>query len=236
MKNILITGGASGLGYSITKTLAKVTGNYIYFTFNSSAKEAKKLEKTFKNVSGIKCNFKSDEDINSLLNQIEKFDIEILINNGFTGLNIEYFHKENPDIFLENFNANIMPVIKITQQSIKFFRKKKRGKIINILTSFLMQNPPTGCSEYVASKAYLLSLSKSWAVENARYNITSNCISPAFMLTNLNSKTDERIVEQLIANHPLNKLLLPDEVAETVLYLTQCSQQINGINIPITQV
>ncbi|PKP20993.1 MAG: SDR family oxidoreductase [Bacteroidetes bacterium HGW-Bacteroidetes-21] len=236
MNNILVTGGASGLGLSITESLAKVQDNFIYFTFHKSVEKAKELEKTYAHVKGISCDFTSENDMSSLLLQMETMSLDVLVNNAITGLNIEYFHKENPDTFLENFKANILPVIKISQQAIKLFRKKKHGRIITILTSFLLENPPMGCSEYTASKAYLLSLAKSWAVENARFNICSNCISPSFMQTPLNAHTDERVVEQMKANHPLNKLLLPEEVAETLLYLTTCSSQINGINIPLTQV
>ncbi|MFZ0035366.1 MAG: SDR family oxidoreductase, partial [Sedimentisphaerales bacterium] len=121
----------------------------------------------------------------------------------------------------------------ITQEAIKLFRKKKFGKIINILTSFLINKPPTGLSEYVAKKAYLLSLSKSWAVENADFNISSNCISPSFMQTELTSSMDERIVEQLIKVHPLKRLLRPEEVAESVLFFINSPQHVNGVNLVI---
>ena len=86
-------------------------------------------------------------------------------------------------------------------------------------------------SEYVASKNYLLSLSKSWATENAKFNISANCISPSMMLTNLTSDTDERIVEEMQNAHPLKKLITPVEVAESINYLINASQQINGTNM-----
>lgn len=78
--------------------------------------------------------------------------------------------------------------------------------------------PPIGSSTYIANKAYLEKLTKVWAIENSKFNITSNSISPSFMQTKLTSEIDERIIEQIISNHPLKKLLTVDEVAETVLF------------------
>ena len=109
----------------------------------------------------------------------------------------------------------------------------KSGKIITILTSALVDKPPSGASSYVANKAYLQSLVKSWAVENKKFNITSNSVSPSLMLTKLTSDIDERIIDQIIDNHPLKKILETSEVAETVAFLVNSSQQINGIDLVI---
>src|ERR1019366_7084787 len=119
------------------------------------------------------------------------------------------------------------------QEAIKTFRKKKFGKIINIISSALVNKPPIGWSEYVANKSYLLAMSKAWAAECIKFNITSNSISPSFMLTNLTSDTDERVIEQMKEEHPLKRLLTTDEVAEAVVFFTKSSQQINGTNLVI---
>ncbi|MCW3077776.1 MAG: hypothetical protein JWO32_2385 [Bacteroidetes bacterium] len=231
--NILITGGASGLGESITRTLAEAKGNRVYFTYNNSAAHAKKIEGEFSNAKAVHCDFTDPDSLQSLLAQIESLNIEVLINNAFTGLQTNYFHKTEADYFSENFNKNIVPVIKVTQKAILQFRKQKAGKIITILSSYIINKPPIGLSAYVAEKNYLLSLSKSWAVENAKFNITSNCVSPAMMQTALTSGTDERIIEEMVNNHPLKKLLSPREVSESILYLVNASSQINGINLVI---
>jgi NAD(P)-dependent dehydrogenase (short-subunit alcohol dehydrogenase family) len=114
---------------------------------------------------------------------------------------------------------------------LELFRKKKAGKIITIITAALINTPPVGASVYVANKAYLAQLSKVWASENARFNITSNTISPAFMKTNIHATMDERIVEQITEGHPLKKLLTTEEVAESVLFLVNATSQINGVDL-----
>jgi NAD(P)-dependent dehydrogenase (short-subunit alcohol dehydrogenase family) len=113
------------------------------------------------------------------------------------------------------------------------FRKKRYGKIITVLTSYLVNRPPTGLSEYVANKAYLESLSKSWAVEGASYGITANCISPSMMRTQLTSDLDERVIEEISIRHPFGKIVTPEEVADAVSFMVSSTQQINGVNLLI---
>ena len=232
--NILITGGASGLGKAITTILAKIPENKVYFTYNNSSTNAEKLEAEFSNCYGIKCDFCNPLEIDSFEQKISNLDIDVLVNNAYSGEPVKtYFHKIPASDFSKEFYENIIPTIRITQACIHSFRKKKSGKIITILTSFLVNTPPTGASVYVANKAYLNSLVKSWASENAKFNITSNSVSPAFMLTGFTSDVDARIVEQMEENHPLKKILTTDEVAESVLFLTNSTQQINGIDLLI---
>ena len=229
--NILITGGASGLGASIVKKLAADNGNTVWFTYSSSETAAKEIETSYPNTNSIKCDFTNQESIENLLAQIPDINPDILINNANGGIHKEHFYKIDHNVFSESFEQNVIPAIRITQEAIKIFRKKKFGKIINIISSYIVNKPPTGLSEYVANKAYLLSLSKSWGNELIRFNITSNCISPSFMLTGLTADTDQRIIDQITEDHPLKKLLTTEEVADTVAFFTAASQHINGVNL-----
>ncbi|MCF8448412.1 MAG: SDR family oxidoreductase [Taibaiella sp.] len=229
--NILLTGGASGLGAAIVAALAADNSNTIYFTYAKSVDAAKETEKLHTNVRAIYCDFSDLESVDALIAKLPEVNPDIIINNANGAINKEHFYKTERSVFLSSFEQNIIPAVFITQECIKVFRKKKFGKIINILTSSLAGKPPVGYSEYAANKAYLLSMSKSWASELIRYNITSNSISPSFMLTGITADTDERIVDQIIQEHPLKKLLTTREVAETVLFFTRSSQHINGVNM-----
>ena len=229
---VLITGGAAGLGESITRRLAQEANSKIYFTYSNSDANAKTIVSEFNNVFSIKCDFRNLEEVNSLQNKIAEINIDVLINNAYLGTFIDkYFHKTDSIDFLSNFKENIIPTILITQSALTLFRKKKCGKIITVLTSALVNTPPIGSSVYIANKAYLEELTKIWAVENIKFNITSNSVSPSFMITNLTNNTDERIIEQIIETHPLKKLLSTNEVADTISFLCHASEQINGINI-----
>lgn len=220
------------MGEAITRLLAQDLNAIVYFTYSKSKDSAENLENDYSNVFAIKCDFNSEEDLTLLKNKIAELDLDALINNAYSGDAIKtYFNKITPDEFLTGFKENIIPTVIITQAAITAFKKKKFGKIINILTSFLVNTPPLGSAVYVANKAYLQQLSKVWASENAKYNITSNAVSPSFMLTNFTADTDERILEEMQAKHPLKKILTTAEVAETVLFLVNSTQQINGVDI-----
>ena len=229
--NILVTGGSKGLGSAIVKQLSANVENHVYFTYYKSLDQANQITKNHKNTSAIYCDFNDADSVKELILLLEKFDIDVLINNATVSYEKNHFHKLNPDVFQDSFKVNILNTVTITQELIKLFRKKKRGKIITILSSATINKPPAGWSEYVASKNYLLSLSRSWATENIRHNISSNCVSPSFMLTDYNSNVDERVIEDIVKTHPLKKLLTVEEVALTIEFLTSCSPHINGVNI-----
>ena len=229
--NILVTGGASGLGAAIVKKLAANAGNKVYFTYASSKSAAQQMEADFPNCTSLHCDFSDAGSMDNFIAELANTDIDILVNNATGKIHKAHFYKTDPAVFLKSFETDVLATIRITQESIKLFRKKKFGKIINIISSALINKPPIGWSGYVANKAYLLSMSNSWATEYIRSNITSNCISPSFMKTSLTSDTDERIVQQMEDEHPLKKLLTTEEVADTVLFLTTATQHINGINL-----
>jgi 3-oxoacyl-[acyl-carrier protein] reductase len=232
---ILVTGGASGLGGAITANLAADRDVRLVITYSRSAAAAQQLANEFSNVRAVKCDFQHPGDLDQLMAVIEEENIDVLVNNAFTGLRKEHFLKTEPEYYLGSFESNVLPTIRITQKAVGVFRKKGSGKIITVLSSFILNRPPVGLSAYVAEKNYLFSLAKSWAVENARFNITSNMVSPAFMLTDLNKDTDERILEDLRSRSPLKKFLTPEETAAAVRFLVYGSPQINGHNIVINQ-
>jgi len=216
----LITGGASGLGNAITCAIAKTyPGSKVYFTYHSSIENAKELERQFGNTNGMQCDFTSESNISELCDFIRDTGIDILVNNAITGLNKQYFHKTSESYFIDCFAHDILPVLRITQAFILQAREARFGKIITILSAALNSTPPIGWSVYLANKAYLLSMHKSWATENKDFNITSNCVSPGFMVTPLHGDLDERIIEDMVNNHPFKQLLTVEDTAQVVLSL-----------------
>ncbi|MDY6987483.1 MAG: SDR family oxidoreductase [Thermodesulfobacteriota bacterium] len=231
--NVLVTGGASGLGRAITRRLGKDKGICLYFTYCDSLVEAQKIEQALSNATAMRCDFYSKESVDELTTKMGDMDLDVLVNNAMPGMTEKHFHKMEADVFCDSFRNAVMPTIRITQCAITLFRKRKFGKIITVLTSALINRPPIGWSEYVANKAYLHSLSKSWAVENAKFNITSNCVSPSLMRTELTKGLDDRIVEDLERNHPLKRLLTTEEAAEALWLLLRATQHLNGANLLI---
>lgn len=230
---ILITGGSGGLGAATVRKLAVEKDNIIYFTWSGSSESASQLTSEFKNCHAIHCDFTDAASVGQLAESFGSLLPDVLINNASLPFQKTYLHKTDVETLTSSFENNIVPIIRITNAAIAQFRKNKSGKIINILSAAMIGKPPIGWAEYVANKNYILSLSKSWATENIKFNITSNCVSPSFMETKFTSDTDARVLEQMIDSHPLKKLLRPEEVADAIFFLTNCSAHINGINLII---
>jgi NAD(P)-dependent dehydrogenase (short-subunit alcohol dehydrogenase family) len=232
---IVITGGASGLGEAITRRLAQNATHEVWFTYSSSTAMARELEQTFPNAHGIQCDFKIPADLDALLEKVDEIGPDALVNNAISAPIVKkHFHRMGLDVFKNGFAQNVLPAVEITQRAISIFREKKGGRIVTILTATLVGRPPGGYAEYTAAKAYLHSLAKSWAAENAAYGIASNCISPGFMATRLTSDTDERIIEEMINRHPLKRLLSTAEVAEAVEFFVNAPLHVNGTNLIIS--
>jgi NAD(P)-dependent dehydrogenase (short-subunit alcohol dehydrogenase family) len=233
--NILITGGSSGLGKALVERLASEQGNSVFFTYNSKREEAEKLEQMYPSAKAIQLNFCDLNAVDEFAKQtIPTLNLDVVVNNAYVGSpNGTYFHKTAIDDFRTSFDNNLLPTILITQACISAFRKKKDGRIINVLTSSLMDLPPIGYSIYSANKAYLSQLTKCWCRENVKFGITVNSVMPDYMQTGF-ANVDERIIEQMEQEHPLKRLLQPEEVADVVVSLIKTSKQVNGVAIPIT--
>ena len=221
---ILITGGSSGLGRSIVEKLSENKENFVIFTFNHSKKNAKEICKVNKNVMSIKCDFTIKKELNDFIKNIHTLGVDVLINNYYswpknpllpgTFLN-QHFHKIHENIFIKEFKKNIVPTVLITQETIKLFRIKKKGKILTTLTSFL-NSPTIGSSIYISNKNYLKSLCEVWGVENKKYNITSHYFSPSFMITDHTSKMDERLIDQMINSTESKKIMTVEHVSNKI--------------------
>jgi NAD(P)-dependent dehydrogenase (short-subunit alcohol dehydrogenase family) len=230
---ILVTGGSSGLGKAVVTEMAKDKENVILFTYYQHEDISYRLSKDYSNVKGIQVDFTNSSSVDAFVEFLATEQIDVLVNNAYIGNPIgTYFHKTDSKDYLAAFQNNVLPLIKVTQTCIIGMRKRKFGKIVNIITSYLIDVPPTGFSVYTATKAYIRQLSRSISREYGRFNITSNCVLPDFMNTGFGHVEDFQL-EQMKSTHPLKELLDPSEVAEVVYHLIKSSQQINGIDIPI---
>ncbi len=221
------------MGRAIVERCASCKDNYVYFTYNSKKDEAKQLAQSYDNVEALQLDFTDMASVDAFAEKIPSLSLGALVNNAWVGNpNGTYFHKTAIDDFERSYQYNVLPLVKITQACIACFRKQKKGKIVTVLTSCLLNLPPMGYSIYSATKAYIEQLSKCWCRENVKFGITSNCVSPEYMQTSF-ANVDERVIEQMEHDHPLKKLLQPEEVAEVIEMLLSSISQLNGVNIPI---
>ena len=231
--NIIITGGSSGLGKALLEVCAASAEDQVMFTYCRHEDEAQALAGRFANVRAVQVDFSDEASVKSFAEMIAAEPVDVLVNNAYAGSpQGVHFHKTDPDDYAKAFETNVMPVIRITQACVAGMRKRKFGKIINIITSYVMDVPPTGFSVYTATKAYIRQMSKSWSKELGRFNITSNCILPDYMQTSFGQVEDFQL-DQMKNAHPLKELLKPEEVAQVAYHMIQSSQQLNGVEIPV---
>ena len=124
-------------------------------------------------------------------------------------------------------DINLTSTFLMSKSAIKKMLKNKSGKIVNI-TSVVGHTGNLGQANYTASKAGIIAMSKSLAIEYAKKNININCISPGFIKTAMTSKLDDKFKEAIISKIPSARLGEPDDIANAVLFL--CSSQSSYIN------
>ena len=229
---VLVTGGASGLGLSITKKFLEA-GNQVTFTYSSSKESAYKLTQESGNAVSSYCNFEDSKSVSGFISSVESQSFDLLVNNAWKSSRPTRFAEIDHDLFLENFTTNLIGTIRITKKMLEIFKAKKSGKIITILSAYLEGTPPLGFSEYVASKGYLASLVKSWANENAKFNIASNAVSPSLFLSGMTKDVDQRVLDSIASSSPGGRLVTVEEIANFVISLVDLPNNISGENFLI---
>ena len=130
-------------------------------------------------------------------------------------------------------DLNLKAAFNVAQIVVKKMLKNKSGKIINI-TSVVGHTGNLGQTNYTASKAGIVAMSKSLATEYAKKKININCISPGFIKTAMTDKIDEKFKEVIISKIPSARLGEPEDIANAVLFLaSEQSDYINGETIHV---
>jgi 3-oxoacyl-[acyl-carrier protein] reductase len=226
-KNIIVTGASGGIGNSIIKKLNEAGANIL-----ASGTRVEKLEELKKNFEGIKIlkfdisqSEKIEEFIENATSELGG-SLDGLVNNaGITQDNLAI--RMSLDEWQKVININLTSTFLMSKFAIKKMLKYKSGKIINI-TSVVGHTGNLGQANYTASKAGIVAMSKSLAIEYAKKNININCISPGFIKTAMTDKIDDKFKEIIVSKIPAARLGEPDDIANAVLFLS--SDQSNYIN------
>ncbi|MBL41440.1 MAG: short-chain dehydrogenase [Rhodospirillaceae bacterium] len=222
-KTILLTGASSGIGREFSQFLGDLGFNLILASRNIGELKEIKSSITNKNISVhiIKLDVTDSKNINEVINYIDinYGSIDILINNA--GITIENFILDmNLNDFDRIFSTNVRGPWLLANGIAKLMISKKiEGKIINI-SSILAENVIPKQSLYSMTKSALLQMTKSMALEWARYGINVNAISPGFVLTNMNKEffnTENGI--KMFSRWPKKRVGNPDMLLSTLNYL-----------------
>jgi 3-oxoacyl-[acyl-carrier protein] reductase len=226
-KNIIVTGASGGIGNSIVEKLNECGANVL--ASGTRLEKLEELKKKFYKIKILKFDISQSDKIEEFIDNAanELGGLDCIVNNaGITQDNLAI--RMSIDEWKKVIDINLTSTFLMSKFAIKKMLKNKKGKIINI-TSVVGHTGNLGQANYTASKAGLVAMSKSLAIEYAKKNINVNCISPGFIKTAMTDKIDEKFKEVIVSKIPSARLGEPEDIANAVLFLaSDNSNYING--------
>lgn len=235
-KVILITGGSSGLGAKFVETLSASDSNVVYFTHIEPTDKIAEVMSSLKGAIPVYCDQNNEDEIISCVSKIfsEQGRIDVLVNNACSSFKPCDFLTSDWSLFQNIIDVNVKGSYIFTREAAKIMKAQGHGKIINVLTSYVLNVPPEKISFYITAKYALLGLSKATAAELCKYGITVNMLSPGLMSTQLSSYLPQKYLEVYSQKHPMKRMTTTEDVAKVLEFLiSEGSQFLNGVNIPI---
>lgn len=236
-KIAIVTGGSRGIGRAVTLSLAE-QGTTVVLSYKQNSAAAEETINLSKNFSGRVMAKQWDigkfQETQNVIADIEKElgKVDILVNNaGITGDNLFVRMKEEEwDKVIE---TNLKGTFNCCRAVIRGMMKRKFGRIINI-SSIVAESGNPGQANYCASKAGIIGLTRSLALELASRQITVNAITPGFVATDMTGALTEEQKNLLLSKIPMGRVAQPNEVASLVTYLaSEGASYISGQTIGV---
>ena len=217
-KKILVTGATGGIGKTLVQKFVSLEGNVLATGTKTEKLDA--LKKEFPNINILKFDISDHSKIEEFIENVtsQLVGLDILVNNA--GINMDNLSlRMKDDEWKKVIDLNLGSTFFLCKYGIKKMLKNKYGRIVNI-TSIVGHTGNLGQSNYAASKAAIVGMSKSLAIEYAKKNITINCVSPGFIQSNMTDGIVESIKAVLTARIPMARLGKGEDVANTVAFLS----------------
>ena len=217
-KKILITGATGGIGNSLVKKYVELEGTIL--ATGTKEEKLEEIKKKFPKINVIKFDISNHSKIEEFVDNValELGGLDVLINNA--GMNMDNLSLRMKDEEWKNvIDINLSSTFLLSKYSIKKMLKNKFGRIVNI-TSIVGHTGNPGQSNYAASKAGIIGMTKSLAIEYAKKNITINCVSPGFIDTSMTKSLAEKVRLFLTSRIPMGRLGTGEDVSNCVVFLS----------------
>ena len=217
-KKILITGASGAIGSELVKKFVSLGGNVL--GTGTKTEKLEQIKQKYPNIKVTKFDMSEHSKIEEFVNNValELGGLDILINNA--GKNIDNLSiRMKDDEWKRVIDINLTSTFLLAKHSIKKMLKNKFGRVVNI-TSVVGHTGNLGQSNYAASKAGIIGMSKSLAIEYAKKNITINCVSPGFIVSDMTMNIAEKVKLYLTSRIPMGKLGTGEDVSNCVAFLS----------------
>lgn len=226
-KTVLITGGASGIGYVAVQAFLNQEANVVVADIDEAQGEAMIRKENNDRLHFVQTDI-TDEPAcqNAIRSAVDKFGgLDVLINNAGIEI-VAPIHEMELSDWDKVLNVNLTGMFLMSKHALKYMLKSGKGNIINTCSVGGVVAWP-GIPAYNASKGGVLQLTRSMAVDYAKHNIRVNCVCPGIIDTPLNEKsflennegTLEEIKKEKAKVNPLLRLGKPEEIANVMLFL-----------------
>ena len=220
-KKILITGATGGIGGALVKKFVSLGGTVL-----GTGTKGDKLDLIKKNYPPVKIkkfNISEHSAIEEFIDSAESElgGLDILVNHA--GVNVDNLSLRMKDEeWKKVIDINLTSTFLLSKYAIKRMLKNKFGRVVNI-TSIVGHTGNLGQVNYSASKAGIIGMSKSFAIEYAKKNITVNCVSPGFIVSDMTMNIAEKVKLFLTSRIPMGKLGTGEDVSNCVAFLSSDS-------------
>ena len=217
-KKVLITGASGGIGNELVKKFVSLEANVL--GSGTKIEKLDQIKKKYPNIKVKKFDISQHSEIENFIDNVslELGGIDILINNA--GKNIDNLSLRMKDEeWKKVIDVNLTSTFLLSKYAIKKMLKNKFGRIVNI-TSVVGHTGNLGQSNYAASKAGIIGMSKSLAIEYAKKNITVNCVSPGFIISDMTTNIAEKVKLYLTSRIPMGKLGTGEDVSNCAAFLS----------------
>jgi len=219
-KIALITGGANGIGLATTERFAREGAKIILWDVSDKGNDvADRLREDGHEIIFQKVSVTNmDEVQSSVLGAKEQFGrIDILINNAGITRDRTLLNMTNQE-WDDVISVNLTGVFNCTRAIAPIMKEQNYGRIVSASSNVAIRGN-FGQTNYVATKSAIIGMTKVWAMELGRYNITVNCIAPGYITTAMTEAMPEKVRTESIPLIPLGKWGVPDDIANGYLYL-----------------
>ena len=217
-KKILVTGASGGIGSEIVKKFVSLGGDVL--GTGTKAEKLDLIKKQYQNIKVKKFDISEHSRIEEFINDVvlELGGLDVLINNAGTNVdNLSLRMKEEE--WKKVIDINLTSTFLLTKHAIKKMLRNKFGRVVNI-TSVVGHTGNLGQSNYAAAKSGIIGMSKSLALEYAKKNITINCVSPGFIVSDMTMNIAEKVRLYLTSRIPMGKLGTGEDVSNCVAFLS----------------